>query len=70
MRVSSVQSGTQRRTWVLKVSRCLMALGILALMPVIMGLGGCPCGDDADCVDGDFCQEGDCVDCRDNADCS
>ncbi len=70
MQVSNVQSETQRRTWVRGVSRWVAPLGILALMPVLMGLGGCPCGDDADCVEGDFCEEGVCVDCRDNADCS
>ena len=70
MQVSNVQSETQRRTWVRKVSRWGVPLGILALMPVLMGLGGCPCGDDADCVDGAFCVETVCVDCRDNADCS
>ncbi len=70
MQVSNVQSETQRRTWVRGVSRWVVPLGILALMPELMGLGGCPCGDDADCVSGDFCQEGACVDCRDNADCS
>ncbi len=69
MQVSNVQSETQRRTWVRGVSRWVAPLGILALMPVLMGLGGCPCGDDADCTVGDFCLEGACVDCRDNADC-
>ncbi len=70
MQVSNVQSETQRRTWVGTVSRWIVVLGLLALMPELMGLGGCPCGDDADCPDGDFCDEGACVDCRDNADCS
>ena len=70
MQVSNAQSETQRRTWVRKVPRWIVALGILALMPELMGLGGCPCGDDADCPDGDFCDEGACVDCRDDADCS
>ncbi len=70
MQVSNVQSETQRRTWVGKVSRWIVVLGLLALMPELMGLGGCPCGDDSDCPDGDFCDEGACVDCRDNADCS
>ena len=70
MQVSNVQSETQRRRWVRGVPRWVVPLGILALMPVLMGLGGCPCGDDADCVAGDFCEEGVCVDCRDNADCS
>ncbi len=70
MQVSNVQSETQRRTWVRRASRWVVPLGILASIPVLMGLGGCPCGDDADCVEGDFCQEGACVDCRDNADCA
>ncbi|MCH7883933.1 MAG: hypothetical protein IIC01_01660 [Planctomycetes bacterium] len=70
MQVSNVQSEAKRRTWVRKVSRWGVPAGILALMPVLMGLQGCPCGDDADCAGGAFCVDTVCVDCRDNADCS